>query len=446
MNRQTRSARTTRTQTGYAGSLSPTRTACQGLRRQAHRTVVATIPLIACFVFASSPVAAQHQMRPPAGTVTLDGGATRTIIPFELVNHHVILPVTVGDAELRIVLDTGMPSHGLLLYSNERTAEAKIAFDPNMRAQIGGAGGHGERIFAQIAPGASFTLPGVSVSGTTVTKLPELPHFPGYHDGIIGFSLFDRFVVDLDFENQILTLVEPGEFRPLVGDAGIPFELVMGVPHIQLAVAIEGGEPFSTEVVVDLGASHALSLNTDASDAITIPTRSIASPLGRGLSGQILGRTGRIDAVVLGGHRMADVPVSFPQSAHQNPRRAPDLGGNLGTGVLSRFRVAFDYSRRRMWVRPRESFAAPFPVDRSGIVLGHNQDEGLLIDTVIEGSPAQRAGLSPGDRIVRFEGLGVGPADRFRVRERLEGEGTIRCTVRSGAEDRDVRLQLADLI
>ena len=402
--------------------------------------------VVALLIGAAAAGSAQHRMRPPAGTVELDGGVQRTSISFELINHHVILPVEIGGTKLRIVLDTGMPSPGLLLYTNDRTAGAAVAFDPNMRAQVGGAGGHGERLFAQLAPGASFTLPGVSVAGTTVTKLPELPHFPGYHDGIIGFSLFDRFVVELDFENQLMTLIEPEDFKPLVGHAGIPFEIVMGVPHIRLGVGIDGGDLFSTEVVVDLGASHALSLNTDASDAIQIPSKSVASPLGRGLSGQLLGRVGRVDAVELGGHRMTDVPVSFPESAHQNPRRAPDLGGNLGTGIMSRFHVTFDYSRKRMWVRPRRDFDAPFPADRSGLVLAHNQDEGLLVDSVIEDSPAALSGIEAGDRILRVDGDEVSPEDRFTVRERLEGEGEVLLVVRSGGKEREVRIRLAQLI
>ena len=46
--------------------------------------------------------------------------AAKTEIPFELVRNVIRLPVTIGDSrEFKVILDTGMPFEGLLLYSKE---------------------------------------------------------------------------------------------------------------------------------------------------------------------------------------------------------------------------------------------------------------------------------------------------------------------------------------
>ena len=65
-------------------------------------------------------------------------------IPFEVVGDHVVLPVQIdGDDEpFKIVLDTGMPGRGLVLYGSPRVdaLDLKLSTD---RLTVGGAGGAG---------------------------------------------------------------------------------------------------------------------------------------------------------------------------------------------------------------------------------------------------------------------------------------------------------------
>jgi len=72
-----------------------------------------------------------------------DDGVTATSeiprIPFEIRANKVIFTVTVGDSRpLEIVLDTGSPFDGLLLYNSALLDSIELR-NP-MRAQVGGAG------------------------------------------------------------------------------------------------------------------------------------------------------------------------------------------------------------------------------------------------------------------------------------------------------------------
>jgi len=60
--------------------------------------------------------------------------------------------------------------------------------------------------------------------------------------------------------------------------------------------------------------------------------------------------------------------TSFAQSI-KGALANKDLTGNLGGGILRRFKVIFDYPNRRMIVEPNSHFTESFESDMSGMVL-----------------------------------------------------------------------------
>ena len=370
---------------------------------------------------------------PPPGshvaTITAPEGVSE--IPFSLQNGLVVLPLSVNGSEpLEIVLDTGMPVPGLLLYEGDSTAGLGLRLDPTRSARVGGAGGAGITHEARVAMSETLELPGLRIDRSRVLLIPGLEEFVSSHDGILGFSLFTNFVVELDFDHHRIRLHDPQSYDPPDEAVVLPLSFEGRSPHTHIRLELEEEEPFDAKVVVDLGASHALSLNTHGSDRIEVPSKSRETPLGRGLSGPVEGHVARIKLLQLGRLQLRNVVTSFPVRRHQNPRGTKSLDGNLGCGALRRFKTTFDYAGRRLVLEPNATFQEPFRFDQSGLRLAYGTE--LRVEHVLTGSPAEESGIEKGDVLTHLEGEAVNREDRERVLDALRNSGSVRLTLRRG--------------
>ena len=394
----------------------------------------------------SASVGAQVRMSLPDSqvfTVKAESGVPE--IPFKLINNHLILPLSVnGSADIDVALDTGMPAPGLAVYGGARIEKLNLNIDPSIQARIGGAGGDGARLTAQIAMEEALSIPGLTIDKARVIVMPPLPGLSGYHDGIIGYSLFGRFVVELDYDRQLMRLHDPDSYETPSGAHVLPLAIRNRLPYVTLQVAVGGGEPFDAEVVVDLGASHAISLNTDESDHVTVPDEALTAVLGRGISGPVRGQVGRLASLGLGGAQLDDVLASFPVSEHQNPRGVDSMAGNLGSDVLRRFKTTFDYAGGRLILEPNESFSEPFRFDHSGMRLWPGSE--LKVEHVIAGSPAEESGIQVDDVVTHINGEAVSGKDYGDVKKTLMVPGEVRLSLRRGEQVLEKKLVLRRLI
>lgn len=413
------------------------------MKRQLHAKVLG----LSILVLAAGAEAQQRQRMtlPDAATHTLTAEGGVAEIPFKLVNNHLILPVSVNGSEpLDVVLDTGMPAAGLAIYGGPLAESLALEIDPNMQAQIGGAGGQGARRTARIAMSESLSLPGLEIDGSRVIVMPKMPALSSYNDGVIGYSLFSRYVVEIDYDKRLLRLQEPESYRAPAEALAVPLTFDNRIPYADVRLVQTGREPVDARVAVDLGASHAISLNSDYSDRIVLPAKTLSTILGRGVSGPVHGDVGRLAGLELGGARLENVVATFPVSEHQNPRGMDSLAGNLGSDVLRRFNTTFDYPGKRMLLSPNRSFGQPFTFDRSGLRL--RPGDKLQVAGIIADSPAADSGIEIGDLVTHVNGQTVSAANYGDVRNTLMGTGEVRLTIERGDETVEKKIRLRRLI
>ncbi len=393
-------------------------------------------------LFAASPTAAGPGGGHRAVPVLTPAPVAR--IPFSSAGGLLLIPVRVnGSRELNMILDTGMSAPIVMLMHREMRDE--LGLGQGQRAEIGGAGGQ-RAPQGRVYTGATVSFGPLEQPVQTLIVMDEAREASSWmQDGIIGKTIFDRYVVDIDYEASVVSLYEPATFAAR-GFESIPISLQTGTPILEAEVEGDDGRKIPLRLVVDLGAGHALSVHPDATTPLDLPARTIPFIIGKGIQGDVEGRIGRIRALRVGPFAFSGVLTSFPGagSGVGLTRRGVGADGNLGSRFLRRFRVVVDYPHQRILLAPRPGYDRPFEHNMAGLVLWMERAGGLLVRSVMESSPAAKAGIAPGDRIVAIGDWRLGPiGPRDPVEEFLRDGATLRLTVERGGQrfERNVTLR-----
>lgn len=397
-----------------------------------------------------APALAQHgpgNVREPLAGLRLPDGVSSVKLPLETSGGHLILPVSINGSEpLPFVLDTGMPMPGVVLFGGERAEKLGLEYGP-ASAQVGGAGGSGHSVEARIATGVRVSIGKAEFDDVTVLAMPPMGHFKMKHAGIIGARVFSSLTVRADYDAREIVLSKPGTYVPGPGAAAVDLVFRGGMPFLKARLTAADGGSVPVDLVLDLGATHAVSLNVSGNDAIGLPARTLATRLGRGIGGEVLGQVGRVPALELGGLELKNVVATFPGKEHENPRGMDSRDGNLGVGVLERFNFAIDYAAGKLYLAPNARFSDPFEWNMSGMSLGFSNAGGIEVEAVLPGSPAESAGVAAGDLLVAVDGEPASAIDAAELHRRLQGDGReVTLEIGKGGVVETLRLRLRRLI
>ena len=347
----------------------------------------------------------------------------RVAIPFRLSANHVVIPISIQKKSLDVILDTGMPMDGVMLYRNEKVGRLALSAGTGLQARVAGAGSENDGVAADIVPGLTIDVDRVRLTDAKAIVVPPVRSFAPDHDGVIGASLFRNFVVTVDFDAGRVTFDDPKRWTPPPGAAAVPLTMRGNMPFTEVTVLDADGGRVPVQVVVDLGAGHPISLNLGETDGITAPARAIRANIGRGLSGVLRGQVGRLAGLEIGGVVLRDVVATYPDSEDQHPGGMDSEGGNLGTGLLQHFNVTFDYAGGKMYLTRNRGFDRPFEWDMSGLWLEPDARASLRVAGVLQNSAAEAAGLRVGDLLAEVNGKAVAAKDLPSLSQQFRKDG-----------------------
>ena len=353
-----------------------------------------------------------------------------TRIPFGLHANLIIIPARINNSDtLHFIVDTGVSSTiitdpSITPYINSeyvRTIQLDgVGQDSTLEAQVS----IGNTLQVGYAQTYNHNL---VVLQKDLLKLSELIGTP--INGLIGYELFERFVVTIDFRQReiLLQLPEDYRYRPRKGTL-VPLEMVDKKPYISDILINQKGTEQRVKLLLDTGAGHAVMLNT-YSTHIPLPDTTIDVQLGIGLSGKISGSLGRLQGINIGGYPLTSVVASFPDSLSFGGKLNPNAGrqGNIGGELLRRFRVTINYPEKYMVLKPiRRAMKETFEHDMSGMDLRAKGDtfNEYYIDKIVEGSPAFKAGLKKDDRLMFIDNSSASELNMteiYKLLQRKEG-------------------------
>ena len=335
-------------------------------------------------------------------------GKNKITIPFESYNNLIVIPVILNHRmPLRFVVDTGVRTSIL----TDRTFTDILNISYNRKIPLVGADGD-KQIIAYVANGVSLKLPGVVGQGQALLVLEEdylqLKNYLGTDvHGILGFELFSRFIVEIDYENKRLTLHEPYSFKPKNKKRTIPLEVQDTKPYIHTHFRLQDGSTVAAKLMLDTGASHSLLLDMDSHRALDLPNNVLRTNLGRGLGGDIDGHIGRIGSLDFGKYTFKDVLASWPdRGSFTEIIRKTGRQGTIGGGLLTRFTVVIDYFNGYLYYKRNQNFNNTFEYNMSGIdvkAIGRKLDR-YIITKIRPDSPAANVDIQVGDEIYAING------------------------------------------
>ncbi|MCU0397829.1 MAG: aspartyl protease family protein [Cyclobacteriaceae bacterium] len=345
---------------------------------------------------------------------SLADGKKKVQIPIEIHNNLIVVRVILNDViPLKFIIDTGVRTAIL----TQKAFSDILQLNYSRKYSIAGPGGE-KFIDAYIANNVSLTLPGVIGRGHALLVLEEdyleLRNQLGTDvHGILGYELFSRFIIQVDYQRKIMTLMLPEKFKPKKKFDVIPIRIQDTKPYMLAPVSINSTHSLNAKLLIDTGASHGLLLEPETDERIHLPEKNVPNIIGRGLGGIITGRTGRIQSIEIGNYIINNALANFPDSSsYLNDTlkfEQIDRNGTLGGEILSRFNLIFNFPQEKIYIKKNSDFKKQFYFNLSGLNIKAKgaQLSVFEITDVRPGSSAFHAGVQPGDLIVRVNNLDV---------------------------------------
>lgn len=364
-----------------------------------------------CFVFA---VFVSH-----AQTLgfTFPEGRKRVDVPIQVYNNLIVVNVMINETlPLKFIVDTGVRTAIL----TQKIFSDILDLPYSRKFTIAGPGGN-KLLDAFVTNNVSINLYGINGApaiigrGHTLLVLEKDPlqlrNYLGVDvHGILGYELFSRFVIRIDYKKKIMTLYAPEKFHPGKKYEELPMVIEDTKPFIIAPVQTDSEHTLSAKLLVDTGASHGLLLDPGSDKRIIVPKNTVNTELGRALGGIIMGKIGRIETLELGKVTIHNLLVNFPDSNSYYDTLKHALAfrnGSLGGEILSRFTTVFNFPQGKLYFKKNADFKKEFYFNLSGLELkakGSKLNVYEVVD-VSDQSPASKVGVQVGDLLISVNGM-----------------------------------------
>jgi hypothetical protein len=374
---------------------------------------------------------------------TIVNGKTSISLPFDLVDNRIIINVELnGKGPFRFIFDSGAGA----IVSPEVARELGLKIEGTSTG-----GGVGEKLVERGATNVALVqISDISMTNQDfgVISFADTKYVFGANriDGIIGYSLFKRLVVRIDYEQKRVTFIEPLRFAYQGSGVIVPLDFDA---HLPLVKGELDGVPGI--FVIDTGARSSLLLYGPFVEQNNLRTKykaNVEGITGWGIGGPVRSQVVRIGSLKLGAVEVHNLiaRLSLQKSGGlTNANRA----ALVGPDVLRQFTTTFDYSRRQLIFEKNGNYGKPDSYDRVGMWFGQEGDHFEVID-VIAGSPASEAGIKVGDQILAIDGQSAKALDLPTIRLKFKNDPPkkrVRLTLqRDGGERREIVLTLRDLV
>jgi len=285
------------------------------------------------------------------------GEVRSTSIHFQLTDSLIFMQASLnGSQPLWMILDTGS---SVTVFDESVSKTLGLRFNGERNVYGPGQGSAQKLAFASHA---ALRLADAELDDQTVATMPldwfsrELGRTT---DGFLGSNIIRNYVVEIDYANQVLRLLDPATYSYAGPGQRLPLQFIWdNIPSVRAEVVAQDGTAITGIFLIDSGATTAIWLTKAFSEAHpeflsipeTIEVRNVVA-----VGGALSTRLGRLPAVRLGGFVVANPSAQFSQNS-SGIFATPGLAGTIGAQMLRRFKVVLDYPHMEMILEPNEHF------------------------------------------------------------------------------------------
>nr|WP_298993677.1 aspartyl protease family protein [uncultured Polaribacter sp.] len=379
-------------------------------------------------------------------------------IRFKFINNLIVIPLKINGKKLSFILDSGVSK--TILFNI--TQNDSIGLNSVEKVSLRGLG-KGEPVEALLSKNNKLSLKNIVSYDETIyvivrdyfdlsSKMGTTIH------GIIGYNLLSNYVVKINYKNRYIDFYDPEnyELKRCRKCETFPLNFYRKKPFIDAKVQLDtiGDKLTDVKLLIDSGGSDAIWLFEHTKPEIVTPINHFNDILGEGLSGSIYGNRSRISTFKLGSFIIEQPTVSFLDSiSTKNARMYKERNGSIGSNILKRFIVWFNYANNTITFKKNGSFKKGFNYNMSGLDVVYNGKQlvkeedvrsysdaynqsvsstnsvkfitsfsykfkpSYRIRNIVANSPADKAGLKVDDIILRLNNK---PAHEYQLGEIIQ--------------------------
>lgn len=367
-------------------------------------------------------------------------GRSAENIPFQYIEDHIFLPLTVGGRTRLWILDSGA---GVSCF--EKKFADELGLEPQGQIKGEGAGG---LVDISLVTMPAYNMPGLEFDEQTVAVIDIDWLFRRWMGlevaGILGYDFLSRLVLKVDYANELLSFYHPDSFK-YTGDGAIIEAPISQRNMFHVPMTVDG--EYSGLWHLDLGAG-AMGFRYQFAAEHGFLDRHGVQRLGAGAGGRVYNYMVQFKTIEFAGYTVNNPLISMPAVGGEGPSFGGELIGHIGNTILRHFVLYLDYGGEQVIVEKGENFGEDFPRDNSGMQVQQSDNGELEISFVADDTPAARSGFRTGDILRTVNGIDVSLLDGVvAVKKLLKAKpGTkYKVTVDRNGQLKTLKLKLENL-
>ena len=357
--------------------------------------------LLLIFILLASLPGATGQIR----GLDLLGPNKKITIPFTHEQGFMIVKIRMQKTfPMRFIFDTG--AEHTIIFNKMYSDILKLPYDrkiPIIGADLS------KEMYANIVRNIYMDIKGAASVKRDILVLEKnylrLFETAGIHvDGIVGGEFFRGLVLEIDYKKKKIILYHPDYWdeKNYKGYSSFDIDVINYKPYLQVTT-INNRDTADIRLLIDTGASLTFLLHSNSDPSLKIPEFVIPGNLGSGLGGEVMGFMGLVDHIKFGKFQFNNVFTSF-QNINPTILRENEFfrNGLVGNVLLARFKVVINYTKSKLYLKANRKYNKKFEYDKSGLTFysyGPHLNN-FFVKSVIIGSPAYRAGIRAGDKVL----------------------------------------------